>query len=401
VRELSQRVAQLERLSFRSSAVRQEMQRRDRAGFEARLGSQYLNRAGIIALLVGISFAVHWAFSNNLLGSAAVLALGIAGGIAIIVVGQWFVKRGYSGFGLSLEALGIAALYVVLWAGFQVFQIIAAPAAFAGMVAVTAATAASAVFQRSELLAIFAFLGGFATPLLLQTERNRTVAVLIYLLVVSCGMAITVAYRRWGGLLIVSFYACLVASGAWVLSTTQNQAGSVPLMSALYIVFIATSFLINRDRAAVAAVVPAASAAYLQFIAITLTATQTGLLEIAAAVALLLVASKAGERGPIYCSVAIGCFTFGLAAELGWQWQSSVAWIALSVVVLLVGFRHRLAFVRWAGLVLITAATLKIFIFDLSRLAAIDRVLALTFLGVVLLGMSFVYQRSWLRQRPR
>ncbi|HZU21883.1 MAG TPA: DUF2339 domain-containing protein [Terriglobales bacterium] len=402
VHDLSRRLDRLEKLSAPgSAAVGREAQQSRRAAFEARVGSQYLNRAGIIALLIGIAFAVHWAFSNNLLGAAAVLALGLTGGLAIIFVGQRFIRRGYSAFGLSLEALGIAALYVVLWAGFEVYRVFGAAVAFAGMVAITAATAASAIAQRSELLAIFAFLGGFATPLLLAADHGREFALLIYLLVVTCGMALTAAYRRWSNLLIVSFYACVAVTTASLISSTQGLATDLPLVTACYVVFAAATFLLRENRRAVAAVLPAATAAYLEFVALTLSPTETGLVETAAGVALLLMAARAGARMALYASVAIGCFVFALPALLGWQWPSSLAWIALSVVLMLIGFRRALPFLRWSGLALIAIATLKIFIFDLARLAAINRVLALTLLGVALLAMSFVYQRNWLRQGPR
>src|SRR5689334_9077411 len=185
VRDLSRRVRRLEGMS---DAVSENprlavMPRRSPTTLESRLGSQYLNRAGIIALLVGASFAVHWAFSNNWIGPGAIIVAGMIGGLAVIALGQWFLRRNYAAFGLSLQALGLGALYITLWAGFQIYQVIPAAVALAGMIAITAATAAAAVAQNSELLAVFAFLGGYATPFLLSTGKDRQIELFLYLVV--------------------------------------------------------------------------------------------------------------------------------------------------------------------------------------------------------------------------
>ncbi|MBV9075584.1 MAG: hypothetical protein JOZ10_18330, partial [Acidobacteria bacterium] len=66
VEELSRRVERLEAM-IAQRAVRSDRPyivptTSPRASLESRVGSQYLNRAGVIALLVGIAFFLNWAF---------------------------------------------------------------------------------------------------------------------------------------------------------------------------------------------------------------------------------------------------------------------------------------------------------------------------------------------------
>ena len=95
-----------------------------RASLEARVGSQYLNRAGIIALLVGIAFFLNWALVNNWIGPLAVVIVGLIAGVALFIAGEWFLRRSYNIFGFSLQGLGIAALYLTMWAASEYYRIL-------------------------------------------------------------------------------------------------------------------------------------------------------------------------------------------------------------------------------------------------------------------------------------
>jgi len=61
-----------------------------------------------------------------------------------------------------------------------------------------------------------------------------------------------------------------------------------------------------------------------------------------------------------------------------------------------VGFWRRSAFVRWQSLVLIALTIVKVFVYDVSELDRGYRIVSFIVLGVLLLAISFVYQRDWL-----
>src|SRR5207244_5871474 len=88
---------------------------------------------------------------------------------------ETFRSRGYRLFSYSLKAVGIGILYLSLYAAFQVYRLLPAEMAFVMMLAVTSATAVMAWTQDAEILAAFALVGGFSTPLLLSTGQNLDV----------------------------------------------------------------------------------------------------------------------------------------------------------------------------------------------------------------------------------
>jgi uncharacterized membrane protein len=75
----------------------------------------------------------------------------------------------------------------------------------------------------------------------------------------------------------------------------------------------------------------------------------------------------------------------------------SALWMGYGAVLMIVGFWRRSAFIRWQALVLIAATTIKVFVYDVSQLDRGYRILSFIVLGVLLLAISFGYQRDWLK----
>lgn len=79
----------------------------------------------------------------------------------------------------------------------------------------------------------------------------------------------------------------------------------------------------------------------------------------------------------------------------------SAIWLIYGAVLMAVGFRKRSSFIRWQSLVLIAVTIMKVFLYDVSALDKGYRIISFVALGAVLLGISFVYQRDWLKLSSR
>ena len=76
------------------------------------------------------------------------------------------------------------------------------------------------------------------------------------------------------------------------------------------------------------------------------------------------------------------------------------AWLMVCAAALLVvGFWKRMAFVRWQGLGLLVFTIGKVFLYDMRNLSSGYRVLSFIGLGVLLMAVSFAYQKDWLGLR--
>jgi uncharacterized membrane protein len=200
------------------------------ADLESRIGSHWLNRIGIAALLIGIAYFLKFAFDNNWIGPAGRVAIGLLAGIAMVVWSERFRAKGYKAFSYSLKAVGIGALYLSLWAAFQVYSLIPSGVAFVMMLVVTAATGVMAWTQDAPLLAAFALTGGFATPLLLSTGQNREVALFSYLALLDVGALLLVVFKPWRKLLVMSYAGTLLLYLGWYF-TFYSRAQLSPTLS--------------------------------------------------------------------------------------------------------------------------------------------------------------------------
>ena len=185
---------------------------------ESRIGSHWLNRIGITAVLIGVSYFLKFAFDNNWIGPAGRVAIGLLAGIVVVVWSENFRHRGYRIFSYSLKAVGIGVLYLSLYAAFQVYSLIPGSVAFIMMFAVTAATAVMAWTQDAEILAAFAMVGGFSTPLLLSTGQNREVALFAYVALLDLGALALVILKPWRRLLVLSYLGTLALYAGWYSS---------------------------------------------------------------------------------------------------------------------------------------------------------------------------------------
>ena len=75
----------------------------------------------------------------------------------------------------------------------------------------------------------------------------------------------------------------------------------------------------------------------------------------------------------------------------------SALWMAYGAMLMVIGFWRQSAFVRWQALALIAVTVVKVFVYDTSQLDHVYRILSFIALGILLLAVSFAYQRNWLK----
>jgi uncharacterized membrane protein len=90
-------------------------------------------------------------------------------------------------------------------------------------------------------------------------------------------------------------------------------------------------------------------------------------------------------------------FLFYHQLALARDFSYSAIWLLYGVVLMTVGFQKRSAFIRWQALILIAFTIGKVFMYDVSQLGGSYRIVSFIALGAVLLGISFIYQRDWLK----
>jgi uncharacterized membrane protein len=530
---------------------------------ESRIGSRWFNRVGILAVLVGLASFLKLAVDNHWIGPLGRVLVGLLAGAALIAWSWRFQKRGFAAFSYSLKAIGSGALYLSLWAAYQLYALLPSAVAFAAMIAVTAFNGLMAWTQNAELLALYAIAGGLSTPLLVSTGENHQVALFLYLLILDLAVLILTVFRPWSRLLFVSFAGTAAFVAAWWFSFyTQAQAPRTAwLLGCFLLLFSLAPRLIDAklhsdeplagwdalalvilpvanaalcflgfysllDSGAVSWAAPWIAVAFAAFYLMLLRLPAKGMLlpgaplldslHLSLAVVFLtiaiplktqgwwmtigwliegcvLIAMAARSRSLLVRAFALLCLALGLVgllltdapaavrpilnqrfgaycvaiaacAFMAWlatrstdedapfpplhwlnlaaagallvnililiafsleihsfwwlqrwhgdqnllrdfrmysQFTYSAFFMLFAALLLFVGFFMRSAFLRWQALVLIAVTMAKVFLVDTSELDRVFRILSLIALGVLLLGVSYAYQRDWLNLRGK
>jgi uncharacterized membrane protein len=210
-----------------------------RDSLENRLGSQVFNRVAIVLLLIGTAYGMKLAVDRGLIGPAGRVILGLLAGAALVLWSERFRRKGFAAFSYSLKAVGSGVLYLSLWAAFRLYGLLPAEAALGLMVLVTAWNAFMAWVQNSELLAVYALAGGFATPMLLSTGGNHETFLFTYILAIDAATVALVRLRNWPRLLVGAFPLTLIYFAGWYF--TYFAADELTL-TATFIVLFAAAF---------------------------------------------------------------------------------------------------------------------------------------------------------------
>ncbi|UWZ85331.1 DUF2339 domain-containing protein [Occallatibacter riparius] len=222
---------------------------KDTQSLETRIGSQWFNRVGILAMLIGVAWFLKLAFDNHWIGPLGRVLIGLLGGAALIAWSERFHKRGFSIFSYSLKAIGSGTLYLSVWAAFSVYALISGPVAFVAMIAVTGFNGFMSWIQDAELLALYAIAGGLSTPLLVSTGENHEVALFTYLLILDVAVLVLVALRPWSRLLFATYTGtCLLVLGWSIEYYSQAQAGRTAIFFACFFLIFAFAPRLVRLR---------------------------------------------------------------------------------------------------------------------------------------------------------
>ncbi|HEV3150567.1 MAG TPA: DUF2339 domain-containing protein [Acidobacteriaceae bacterium] len=222
---------------------------REERSVESRLGSQWFNRIGIIALLIGVALFLKFAFDNHWVGPAGRVLIGLLSGAALIAWSERFRSKGYTAFSYSLKAVGSGVLYLSLWAAFSMYHLIPGGVAFAGMVVVTGFNAFIAWRQSAELLAVYAIVGAFSTPLLLSTGRDEEVFLFCYLLMMNAATMALLVLRGWNRLLVLSFVGTVAFYWGWYWQFyTPAAFVTTTVLLSLFILLFAAATIFARHR---------------------------------------------------------------------------------------------------------------------------------------------------------
>ncbi|MCX6348188.1 MAG: DUF2339 domain-containing protein, partial [Candidatus Aureabacteria bacterium] len=227
-----------------------------RQDWETRVGQRWMTWAGGLILFLGAAFFVKYAFENQWIGPTGRVTLGMALGIALLLSGQRFARRGYRALAQGVMGSGLAILYVSAFAAFSLYKLLPQSAAFAVMVLFAVLGMALAIAHDALSMAVLATLGGLLTPVLVSTGRDARDALFAYLTVLNLGVLGVAFFRRWRALDALAFLGTISLYIGWFAEFYQPAALIPALLwlGGFYLIFLALPFVYYLRRAETAPV---------------------------------------------------------------------------------------------------------------------------------------------------
>jgi hypothetical protein len=184
-------------------------------------GQTWLNRLGIVLLLLGVALLFRYSIDMGWLTPQVRVGFGAAVGAVLTALGLRMDER--RRFGSVLLGGGVATFYITGWAAFNLYGLVGYPLAFAGMVAITAGAFGLALRRGQPALAIVGAFGGLGTPLILGISLATPRGLALYTSAVLAWTVVPYLRRGWRAVLWTS-----MAFG-WILLASYANAFSAAL----------------------------------------------------------------------------------------------------------------------------------------------------------------------------
>jgi len=157
----------------------------------------WLLRAGVCVILFTVGFMLKMSIHQGWLAPSGRVALAFVTGAALLFWSLRLLNGAYRLMGQAILGLALATFYFGAFAATGMYHLIGPMLGFIVMVAITAAAGFMAVRFDSIAVAIIATVGGYATPILLETGSKNFPALFSYMFILGIGVLAVAAYRDW------------------------------------------------------------------------------------------------------------------------------------------------------------------------------------------------------------
>jgi uncharacterized membrane protein len=204
---------------------------------EFAMAGTWLMRVGVVVLVSCVVWFLKWSMVHGILGPSGRVGLSFAAGVGLAAWGYRMMGKRYQVLGQGLMGGGIAALYFAAFAAGPLYHLLPTLGCFAMMALITAAGCVLASGTRSQVTAILAMLGGYATPVLLSTGVPNFPGLYAYMFLLGGGLLFLAIFRNWRLLHYLAFVAhwTLVIGSLKDYRSAEHFAVVLPFLVAFFV----------------------------------------------------------------------------------------------------------------------------------------------------------------------
>jgi uncharacterized membrane protein len=399
--QLQQKLAQVTNTEIQNTSEVAKSQAVQKFSLENFIGLRVINFIGIIVLVIGLSIGVKYAIDRDLISEGMRIALA-----------SLQLRKKYMLFSAILFSGGMASLYFTTYAAYVYYSMFSFGLAYIIMVVLTIYTVYEAIRYNRQEIALLGLVGAYGIPFLISKNADRADLFFLYISLINLGVVYLSVKKTWKAVGIVAQVITWILFIGWAAMRHDPKFKFIAtvFMSFFFLVFLfsvlshkllhkrsltisdAYQLLVNNIALYIAVLfhfgfseeATSGDLALITFIISAIVALQ----------AILFYSYWKEEifSTRILSSLALTLFVMFIA--FNWDgFTVTFLWLLTAVIVFAWGFRMRSVRSRMAGIILIGVTLGKLLVVDSLTFTTIQKVIAYLVLGILLLIVSFFYQK--------
>lgn len=408
--QLQKRIAQLTNTEIQLGPPPAKVQAQ-KFSLENFIGLRLINFIGIIVLVIGLSIGVKYAIDRNLISEGMRISLAYAAGLVLYLLALR-LKKNYTLFSALLFSGGMASLYFTTYAAYVYYNMLSFGLAFVIMIALTVYTVYEAIRYNRQEIALLGLVGAYGIPFLISKNADRADLFFMYISLINLGVIYLSVKKSWKTVGMVAQTITWILFIGWAATRHDPKfkfiATSFMIFFFLVFLFAGLShklfqkrpLQINDTYQMAMNNIALYIAALFQFGFSEKTtngdlALITFIVSVVASAQAFLIYKLWKEEvfsTRLLSSLALTLFVMFIA--FNWDgFTVTFLWLLTAVIVFAWGFRMHSVRARMAGIILIGTTLGKLLALDSLTFTTVQKVIAYLVLGVLLLVVSFFYQK--------
>ena len=377
------------------------------ASLENLIGLRLIHLIGIIVLVIGLSLGVKYAIDANLISEKMRILLAyLAGGLLLFFSIR--LKSAYPGFSAILFSGAMASVYFTTYAAFVYYAIFSFTITYILMVLFTMYTVFEAIRYNRQEIAILGLVGAYGIPFLISPNSDSPAMLFLYMSIINGGIVFLSIKKDWilmGRL--AQAITWLIFIGWLAMQKVVEEKGTGLLYMCIFFFFFMANGLSPKLFRQEDLSKPHTYQLFTNNLAVSIAALyvfgysfENATLAIVALFLSLFVAVQsvlfhAWNELPTRNLLAYYSLSL-FVIFIGFQWSGitvTLLWLLTAVVLFVLGVRLNSNPLRMTGITLMGVTLLKLLVLDSLTFSTIQKVIAYLVLGVLLLLVSFFYQK--------
>lgn len=214
---------------------------------ETFIGTNIINKIGILILVVGVYIGIKYAIDKQLISQTLRVILGYLVAIALAST-AFFLKKKYTDFSAVMMGGAVAITYFNTFVAHSFYALMPQWAAFSLMLATTVGTVILAIVYDRKVIALVGQIGAYAIPFLLSSGSGSISLLLSYVCIINLGLLYLSVKRDWKEVYLLAFVASWIIFLSVINREESFQIAYVirgALLALHFLIFLST-FLIFK-----------------------------------------------------------------------------------------------------------------------------------------------------------